>query len=325
MISTMAVSVVVPVYRSTGTLDELVRRIAAVLNDVDHEVILVEDASGDDTWLTVAKLAAQQPNVTGLRLGRNAGQHSALLAGVRSARYEVTVTIDDDLQNPPEEIPLLLEALEATDSDVVYGVPREVAQAGWRKGSGWIVRRAMKTTLGVQEVVNMSSFRAFRTSLRDAFDVRIGPGVSLDSLLAWGSNRFTAVEVRHDERAQGTSHYSLGRLIRFAMDTVTGYTTVPLRAVSGIGFATAGVGMILMIAFVLVPFLQGISVQGFPFLASTIILFSGIQLVTLGVIGEYLARMHFRIMNKPEYVVAERVQTAGHTTAGDEHAGISHA
>jgi len=302
-----AVSVVVPVFRSSGTLDELVRRIAAALGDTEFEVILVEDASGDDTWLTVARLAGSYPMVTGLRLGRNAGQHSALVAGVRAARYPITVTIDDDLQNPPEEIPRLVSALEASGGDVVYGIPRETAQAGWRKGSGWLVRRSMKAALGVDEVVNMSSFRAFHTSLRDAFDVRVGPGVSLDALLAWGSSQFSAVEVQHDERAIGRSNYSFRKLLSFALDTLTGYTTVPLRIVSGLGVATAIAGLLAMVVFVLIPFVRGISPQGFPFLASTIILFAGIQLVTLGVIGEYLARMHFRIMNKPEYVVAERV------------------
>lgn len=308
MILRMSVSVVVPVYRSSATLPTLVDRISRTLASTPHEIILVEDAGGDDTWLTVAELVSQYSNLIGLRLGRNAGQHSALLAGVRAAQYDQTVTIDDDLQNPPEEIPRLLEALETTGAEVVYGVPRETAQSGWRKGSGWLVRRTMKSALGVDEVVNMSSFRAFRTGLRDAFDVRLGPGVSLDALLAWGSNRFEAIEVQHDERTVGSSNYSLPRLVRFAMDTLTGYTTVPLRVVSALGFVTAGIGIVLMLFFVMVPFIRGISVQGFPFLASTIILFSGIQLVTLGVIGEYLSRMHFRIMNKPEYVVAERIQ-----------------
>ena len=299
---------VVPVFRSAGTLDELVNRVGLALVGQEYEVVLVDDGSGDGTWQVAERLATLVPQVRALRLGRNAGQHAALLAGVRAARFPVVVTIDDDLQNPPEEIPRLVDALDLNNVDVVYGVPASVAQVGWRRGSGWLIRRLMKSVLGVDEVSNMSSFRAFRTSLRDAFDVRLGPGVSLDALLAWGTARFSWLEVRHDERTQGTSNYSLRRLWHFAIDTVTGYTTVPLRATSSLGFITAGVGLLLMVIFVLIPFARGISVQGFPFLASTIILFAGIQLVTLGVIGEYLARMHFRIMNKPEYVVAEIVE-----------------
>lgn len=206
---------------------------------------------------------------------------------------------------------MLLAALESSSADVVYGVPLATAQASWRRGSGWLIRKSMKNVLGVDHVVNMSSFRAFNTSLRDAFDVRLGPGISLDALLAWATDQFEAVPVQHDERAVGVSNYSFRRLWHFAIDTLTGYTTTPLRAVSLLGFATAGIGLLLILVFVLIPVIRGVSVQGFPFLASTIILFSGIQLLTLGVVGEYLARMHFRVMNKPEYVIAERVHTDG--------------
>lgn len=302
----MSVSVVVPVYRSAATLASLVERTSRTLAEEDFEIILVEDSGGDSSWQTIQELSHQNGNVRGLRLGRNSGQHSALLAGTRAARKKIIVTIDDDLQNPPEEIPELLAAMVTTGADVVYGIPVEASHSIWRTLSSAVVRRSMKTALGVDEVVNMSSFRAFRTSLREAFDVRVGPGVSLDALLAWATDRFATVEVRHDEREQGKSNYSFGKLVRFALDTLTGYTTVPLRLVSGLGFVTAIAGLILMVTNVLLPVIRGISIQGFPFLASTIILFSGIQLITLGVIGEYLARMHFRIMNKPEYVVAER-------------------
>ena len=195
----MPVSVVVPVFRSAGTLDELVNRVGLALVGQEYEVVLVDDGSGDGTWQVAERLATLVPQVRALRLGRNAGQHAALLAGVRAARFPVVVTIDDDLQNPPEEIPRLVDALDLNNVDVVYGVPASVAQVGWRRGSGWLIRRLMKSVLGVDEVSNMSSFRAFRTSLRDAFDVRLGPGVSLDALLAWGTARFSWLEVRHLE------------------------------------------------------------------------------------------------------------------------------
>lgn len=299
------ISVVVPVYRSAGTLTELVQRVADSVGVKNLELILVDDSSGDGSWPTVLELSQKYDWVRGIRLGRNSGQHAALLAGVRAASNLLTVTIDDDLQHPPEEIPKLVETLQRTGADVVYGVPSDAAHAGWRKGSGWLVRKSMKTVLGVKEVVDMSSFRIFRTDLRHAFDVRVGPGVSLDALLAWGASDFQTVTVEHNPRREGKSHYSLRKLWRFSIDTITGYTTVPLHAVSALGFITAIIGIFLMIGFVLVPFARGISIQGFPFLASTIILFSGIQLITLGVVSEYLAKMHFRIMNKPEYVVAE--------------------
>ena len=302
----MSVSVVVPVYRSKTVLNELVERIQVVLTDVNNEIILVDDGSFDETWEIVSVLAAGNHGVVGIRLGRNSGQHSALLAGVRAAQFQTVITIDDDLQNPPEQIPTLLQALHSSGADVVYGSPIEVAQSFFRRKSSWLLRQTMRHTLGVSDVATMSSFRAFHLGLRDAFDANVGPGVSLDALLSWATDRFASVPVTHDQRVSGRSTYSVSKLLRFALDTITGYSTVPLRAVSALGFATATAGLFLMIIFVLIPAVRGISIQGFPFLASTIILFSGIQLVTLGVFGEYLSRMHFRLMNKPSYFIAQR-------------------
>lgn len=301
----MSISVVVPSYRNAAGLDELHRRLTDTLGEVEHEIILVDDGSGDGTWVSIRQLAQANPRVTGIRLGRNSGQHSALLAGVRAATKSIVVTIDDDLQNPPEEIPTLVKALGSLDAEVVYGIPENAEHAGWRRGSSWLVRRTMRTVLGVPEAIHMSSFRAFKTDLREAFARPVGPGVSLDALLAWATSRFVAVPVKHDARQYGVSQYSPVRLARFTVDALSGYTTLPLRVVSSLGFLTALGGLVLMGIFVLIPVVQGISPQGFPFLASTIILFSGLQLVTLGVMGEYLARMHFRTMNRPEYVIAE--------------------
>jgi glycosyltransferase involved in cell wall biosynthesis len=304
-----SVSIVIPVFNSELSLGIVVAECHKVMIDqgYDYEILLVDDGSSELTWRTVNSLALSDPEVTGLRLGRNFGQHSALLAGVRAARFEYTVTIDDDLQNPPNQIPLLLSALMSNTTDVVYGVPRETAHAGWRRLSSRWVRQILTKALGVPEAADLSSFRCFKTSLREGFAVNLGPGVSLDALLAWTTNKFTSVKVNHAERMHGDSNYSLKKLMRFALDTVTGYTTLPLRIVSVLGFATAGFGFLLMFFFVLLPFFQGITIQGFPFLASTIILFAGIQLITLGVVGEYLSRMHFRVMNKPEYFVIETV------------------
>jgi len=272
----------------------------------DFEIILVDDGSGSETWFVVKELAAVYPQVRGKRLGRNFGQHSAILAGVRGAIFPLTVTLDDDLQNPPEEIGNLISILDNSPRvDVVYGVPEASAQSLWRRKSGEWIRSLLARTMGIGEAAKFSSFRAFRTKLRDGFDARLGPGVSIDALLAWSTNSFKAVTVEHQERVFGKSNYSIRKLLRFALDTLTGYSTVPLRLASILGLATATAGIFLLLVFVLLPFLRGVSVQGFPFLASTIILFSGIQLISLGVIGEYLARMHFRVMQKPEYVVIE--------------------
>jgi undecaprenyl-phosphate 4-deoxy-4-formamido-L-arabinose transferase len=301
------------VYRSTITLPELVQRLDAVLAARgDYEIILVDDGSPRETWDVVSALAEKLPAVQGLRLGRNFGQHNALVAGVRRARYDTTVTLDDDLQNPPEEIGLLLAAL--VDQDVVYGVNNRQAQDRWRRFAGRLVRLSLQSALGVDTAPQISSYRAFRTQLREAFAGDVGPNVSLDALLSWGGSRFGSVHVAHKARTEGTSNYSFAKLVRFALDTATGYSTLPLQVATLVGLATSLFGVVVLAYVVIRPLLSGGSVAGFPFLASTIAIFSGVQLFALGIIGEYLARMHFRIAKKPTYVVLE---TAGGAQLSD--------
>ena len=304
---TGGVSVVVPVFRSGPTLPQLVERVSGVFGGSPFEVILVDDGSPAATWNVVTELARSDNRVVGLRLGRNFGQHNALVAGIRKARYPVVVTIDDDLQNPPEEIPKLLAALDS-GLDVVYGSPVAASQDRWRRAAGSVSRRALAGALGAENArARLSSFRALRTDLRDAFQGDIGPSVSVDALLSWGTNRFGSVAVEHHAREEGESNYSFGRLLRFAIDTATGYSALPLQIATSVGLMTSLFGL-LVLAWVLGRVaITGNAVSGFPFLASTIAIFSGAQLLTLGIMGEYLARMHFRVMRKPTYLVAEHI------------------
>lgn len=296
-------SVVVPVYRSTSTLGVLVDRIDAVFGDVAHEILLVDDGSPAETWVIVEALATENRHVRGIRLGRNFGQHSALVAGIRHAQYPTTITMDDDLQNPPEEIPLLLAGL-VDDFDVVYGTSKRASHDRWRNMTSKLSKWALASVLGADNAANMSTFRAFRTDLRAAFDTPLGPSVSVDALLSWGTSRFTAVEVRHDERSDGASNYSVRRLVRYALDIATGYSSLPLQLAMGLGFLTAFFGVIVLGWVVVGVVVNGGGVPGFPFLASTMAIFAGAQLLALGVLGEYLARIHFRVMQKPTYVIA---------------------
>lgn len=300
-----SVSVVIPVYRSTESLHPLVIRLEEALVGREFEIILVDDGSPAATWGIAADLAMTHTSVRAIRLGRNFGQHNALIAGIHSARHAVIVTMDDDLQNPPEEVPRLLAAL-GPSVDVVYGVSSNVAQTAWRRFGSSLARRII-SRLGAVNVTQMSSFRVIRRDLRESFPEDLGPSVSLDAMLSWVTERFETIEVEHVDRQDGKSNYSASRLVRFALDVTTGYSAVPLQIALTLGLATAAFG-VAVLAYVLIRFaVSGTSVAGFPFLASIIAIFSGVQLLTLGVIGEYLARMHFRIMRKPTYVIAEIV------------------
>lgn len=323
-------SVVVPAYNSEGSLRDLAARLAQVLPAISekHEVILVNDGSRDNTWGVICQLVRDYPWIRGINLMRNYGQHNALLCGIRAAQYEVVVTIDDDLQNPPEEIAQLLNKL-AEGYDVVYGTPQREQHGLLRDLASQATKLALQNAMGAATARKVSAFRAFRTQVRDAFASYRSPFLSIDVLLTWGTTRFAAVTVRHDERAVGVSNYTFRKLVTHALNMITGFSTAPLQIASLIGFAFTlfGLGILLYVLGRYV--IEGGSVPGFPFLASVIAIFSGAQLFALGIIGEYLARMHFRTMERPTYVVRNNVSPdqapmlPPHASPQDRHANTA--
>ena len=234
---------------------------------------------------------------------RNYGQHNALLAGIRAARGESIVTLDDDLQHPPEEIPKLLAAL-VEGTDVVYGTPRRLPHSVSRNFASWVTKLALQKAMGAATARQVSAFRCFRARLRDAFADYRSPFVSIDVMLTWATTRFVAVPVEHRPREIGASQYTVRRLARHALTMLTGFSTVPLRLASLIGFSFTLVGFVVL-GFVITRYLIQGSVPGFPFLASIIAIFAGAQLFALGIMGEYLARMHVRLMDQPSYTIAD--------------------
>jgi len=300
---TPGLSVVIPVYNSEIILPELVSRLLAVLADVGRrfEVVLVNDGSRDQSWSVIAELVLKHGVVRGINLMRNYGQQSALLRGIRAARYDVIVTMDDDLQHPPEAIPQLLTKL-AEGYDVVYGTPVQEQHGIWRNVASRATKLALQSAMGVATGRQASAFRAFRTEVRRAFANYNSSYVAIDVLLTWGTTLFAAVPVRYASRRTGVSGYGFKKLVANAINLLTGFSVLPLRFASLMGCFFACFGGLLL-CYVVGRFLLQGSVPGFPFLASAIALFSGAQLLTLGIIGEYLARLHFRSMGRPYSVV----------------------
>jgi len=241
---------------------------------------------------------------------RNYGQHNALLCGIRSARNEVIVTIDDDLQHPPEEIPRLLAELER-GFDVVYGTPVAEHHGFLRDIASKVTKIALQDAMGAATARRVSAFRVFRTQLRDAFATYQGPFVSIDVLLTWGSTRFSSVTVKHVERPYGVSNYTFRKLLIHAMNMMTGFSVLPLQLASLMGFAMTFLGLAVL-GYVFIRYaIYGGRVPGFSFLASLISIFSGAQMFAMGIMGEYLARMHFRSLERPAYTVREHVARDG--------------
>jgi glycosyltransferase involved in cell wall biosynthesis len=298
------VSVVVPVYNSEKSLPILVDRLRAVFFQQNRtfELIFIDDRSRDTSWSVICELARLDPIITGVRMLRNYGQHNALLCGIRAARYPIIVTMDDDLQNPPEEVPRLLTELNS-EYDVVYGTPLFEAHGLWRDLASQITKLVLRHAMGAETAGKVSAFRAFRTSVSSAFSQYRSPYVSIDVLLTWGTQRFTSIPVRNDVRTIGTSNYTVGKLVRHALNMMTGFSVLPLQIASLLGFSmTVGGGLALL--WILGRYLaQGSVVPGFAFLGCMIAIFSGAQLFSVGIIGEYIARIHLRTMDRPSYAI----------------------
>jgi glycosyltransferase involved in cell wall biosynthesis len=301
----MNLSIVVPVYKGEMLIEPLVAQLSKTLPAFaeNYEIILVNDGSPDHSWAVIQSLTDRYGCVRGICMMRNYGQHNATLCGVRLARYDVTVTMDQDLQHQPEDIPLLLTKLEE-GYDVVYGAPMKLPQGFLRNLMTASIKQILAGVIGLPSVRNVSAFRAFRTHLREAFANFQSPSLILDVLLSWGTTRFTSVPV-NIAQAERTS-YDFRMLVRTAMLILIGYSTLPLRFASWIGFVMTVFGLGVFIYVLVVYFTAG-SLPGFPFLASIIALFSGAQLFALGIFGEYLARMFDRSMDRPTYVIDKMV------------------
>ena len=297
-------SIICPIYRSETILEKLHLRLSAVLTSLDeeYEIILVEDCGGDNSWEVIKGLSKADPHVHGIKLARNYGQHNALLCGIRAARGEIIITLDDDLQNPPEEIPKLLAKLNE-GFDVVYGTPEKEQHGFFRDLASRITKLALQSAMGAETARKVSAFRAFRTTLREAFSNYRSPTVNIDVLLTWGTTRFSSTQVCHDSRHTGASGYTLRKLLTHALNMMTGFSILPLQMASIAGFFFALFGFLVLVYVLVRYFIEGGGTPGFPFLASIIAIFSGAQLFALGIFGEYLARMHFRTMEQPPYMV----------------------
>jgi len=235
---------------------------------------------------------------------RNFGQHNALLVGIRAARHEVIVTMDDDLQTPPEEIVPLLARL-TNSVDLVYGIPIRKNHNILRNISSAMTRLSLAPLIGMQNARIVSSFRIFRTQLRDASQNFNNSLISVDVILGWATQKVGFGEVQHRKRAHGQSTYTFFKLASHAITMFTGFSTWPLRLASLIGMLITLFGFAVLI-YVIARYMQNEgSVPGFPFLASIIAIFSGAQLFALGVIGEYVAKIHISSMNRPSYTIRE--------------------
>ncbi len=303
------ISFVIPVFSSAKSLPELYQRLVSSFQPITSnkfEIIFVEDCGNDNSWDLIREIVRNDFRVRGYRLNRNYGQHNALLCGIREAIGDVIVTLDDDLQHPPEEIHKLLEKFNA-GYDVVYGPPEQERHGVIRDLLSRITKLALESSMGAANARQVSALRVFKANLRDAFADYRSPMVNVDVLLTWATSNFSAVRVKHEMRKFGKSGYSAGKLLRHTLNMMTGFSVRPLQIASVVGFSFSLLGLVILVYVGAIWILRGSVVPGFLFLASIISIFSGAQLLAIGILGEYLSRVHLRTLNQPAYFIREKI------------------
>jgi undecaprenyl-phosphate 4-deoxy-4-formamido-L-arabinose transferase len=304
-----SLSLVIPVYGSEPVLPELVRRLQAMFDQQgrpsgDYELILVCDCSPDRSWAVIRSLAKQYPWVRGILLRMNAGQHNALMAGFSKARGRVIVTMDDDLQHAPEDIPLLLAEL-AQGRDMVYARFKSRKHAGWKVAGSRLNDLVAGYLMNKPKGLYLSPFRAMTADIRDDILRYQGPYVYVDGLILSVTRNIGTVDVDHHERYAGDSGYSLRKSISLWLKMATNFSIVPLRITSFVGLCFAGVGFVLALVLIIQKLTLDRMPIGWSSLIVTVLIVGGVQLLALGMLGEYLGRVLLILNSRPQYVVGE--------------------
>jgi undecaprenyl-phosphate 4-deoxy-4-formamido-L-arabinose transferase len=304
------VSLVIPVYNEQDNLPELVRRCLEVGRKLPYafEVLLVNDGSRDDSAKIIAATAAREPEVVGVLLNRNYGQHAAVLAGLAEARGDVVVTLDADLQNPPEEIPKLLAGIEA-GCDVVSGVRKRRKDTLFRRVASRMMNRLMLRITRVNVGDYGCMLRAYRRDIVDAVLACGDRSAYVPALANSFAGSVREVEVEHAERAAGESKYSVLKLLNLYFDLLVSATTAPLRLLSMIGvlLAVAGLGFGVLLLVLRVYYGPDWAAQGVFTIFAVLFVFLGVQLIGMGLLGEYIGRISRDVQARPRYLIGSRV------------------
>ena len=296
-------SIVVPVYNSEKTLKELYQRIEKFFakKQKSFEVIFVDDGSADKSWEVLSLLKKQNPQtITGIKLTQNYGQHNALFCGLTFVKGEWVITIDDDLQTPPEEIEKLLHTQENTGSELVYGYYDKKEHSLIRNAGSWFVGKIFKNFANTSG--KGSSFKLINSSVTEKVILRNYRMFFLDEILAWHTDNIEHVVVEHLPRKEGQSGYTLFKLFKITLKLVLGYTAFPLKIISWFGLLSALICLGFVSYFIYMKYNYGAEL-GFTTLIVSIFFSTGLILFSLGIIGEYIRRLYIGETGKPSYTV----------------------
>jgi glycosyltransferase involved in cell wall biosynthesis len=311
-----ALSIVVPVYNGATSVPTLVEALARLDVPGGHEIVLVNDCSPDNSLDVCRELCRRnEVALTVVNLARNFGEHNAVMAGLSQARGAYIINMDDDLQNPPEEVVRLWRYARENDYDVVYTYYAEKQHAAWRNLGSRFTNWCADHLLDKPKGLYLSSFRCMSAFTARQILAHTGPFPYVDGLIMQVTQRIGRLQVSHLPRAGGRSNYTLRRLVRLFMSMFLNFSVMPLRIGTLAGFVMAGVGMLAFLV-ILIEALSGRTPPGYASVMAAVLLLAGVQLIMLGLVGEYLGRLFLTINGKPQFVIRDiqrndRAQTGG--------------
>jgi polyisoprenyl-phosphate glycosyltransferase len=308
-----ALSIVIPCFNEAACLDALHRRVSAIAHQVagtDHEILLINDGSRDDTWPAMQRIAAADPHLVAINLSRNHGHQLALTAGLDLARGAHILILDADLQDPPELLPDMLATMTSEDADVVYAVRRARAGESFaKKATAALFYRLLAKLTDTDIPLDTGDFRLMTRRALDAFLSLPEQARFIRGMVAWVGFRQVPFAYDRAERLAGQTSYPVSKMLRLAFDAITGFSTAPLRFASHAGLALTGASVLLVI-YIAASWLFGRTIAGWTSLMLVVVGLGAVQMFVLGMIGEYLGRLYIEAKKRPLYIVADVIGTS---------------
>ncbi len=299
---------IVPVYNGEDTLEELhlrIKMIAQQLNE-SYQIVFVNDASPDDSWTILQNIKERDnSNVTIIRLMRNAGQHNAIMCGLRYCPTTYLITLDDDLQTPPEEIEKLLSHLKLNHLDVVYGVYGNKQHSKIRNLGSSVIQRIFAIVFKAKG--SISSFRVFTNGLKNRILYYKTQFAFVDGFIHWETIRIGRVEVMHNKRKSGKSGYTWSKLINLSTNLIFNFTTIPLSVIISLGVIFSIISFALSLIFIIRKLIYDVPL-GYTSIVVIILFSTGLLLIVIGILGEYIKRLYLSVLNSPSYTVDEIIE-----------------
>ncbi len=308
----MILSIVIPVYNSENILDDLINQISLEIKKKtnllkDFEIILVNDNSLDNSWNKIKEIANNQNNIIGINLSKNFGQHNALMAGIKNSKGDFLITMDDDLQHPPSYIIDIINKL-SEGFDVCYTKYQNNKYSFLKKLGSAINDRVANIVLGKPKNIYLSSYRGIKKNVINELKKFDGPYVYLDGIILNVTNNIGSIDIQHNKRLKGNSGYSFKKLFSLWLKVFTNSSIFPLRMASVTGFIITLISLFFAILLIIFKIKNPEIPQGWTSIATFIFFFSGVQLLALGIIGEYIGRIFINLNQKPQYVIREQIR-----------------